>query len=99
QALSSPPPLHDALPICIADDLERPHRIAVLEAHPVLLAVAPDRQLEPFGERVDHRDADAMEAARDLVGVVLAGVLEFPAGVELGDRKSTRLNSSHVKSS
>jgi hypothetical protein len=50
----------------------------------VLLAVAPHGQLEPFAERVDHRDADAVEPARDLVGVVVAGVLELPARVELG---------------
>jgi hypothetical protein len=50
----------------------------------MLLAVAPDGQLEPFGQRVDDRDADAVEAARDLVGIVVAGVLELPARVELG---------------
>jgi GAF domain-containing protein len=39
-----------------------------------------DLQLQPFGERIDHRDADAMQAAGDLVGVLV----EFPAGVQLG---------------
>src|SRR5690606_37277682 len=68
----------------VADDLQRGYRIAVLEAHPVLLAVAPDGQLEPFAKRVDHRDANPMQAPRDLVGVVVARVLELPAGVELG---------------
>ena len=65
-------------------DHQRAHRVAVLEAHPVLQAVAPDRQLQPFAERVDHRNAHAVEPARNLVGVVVAGVLELPAGVELG---------------
>ena len=50
----------------------------------MLLAVAPDGELEPFRERVDDADADAVEAARDLVGIVVGGVLELPAGVELG---------------
>jgi hypothetical protein len=54
------------------------------ELHPVFLAVAPDGEFQPFRQRVDHRDADAMEAARNLVGVVVAGVLELSAGVQLG---------------
>ncbi len=68
----------------IAGDLERLDRIAVLEAHPVLLAVAPDREFEPFAQRIDHRDADPVKPARDLVGVVVIGVLELAARVELG---------------
>ena len=63
-----------------ADDGERSHRLAVGKFHEVFLAVAPDGQLEPAGERVDHRDADAMQAARDFVGILV----EFSAGVELG---------------
>ena len=54
--------------------------VAVAELHEVLLAVAPDRELEPGRQRVDHRDADAVQAAGDLVGVLV----EFSAGVELG---------------
>src|SRR5262249_50890094 len=34
-------------------------------------AVAPDLELEPLGERVHDRHADAVEAARDLVGAVV----------------------------
>jgi hypothetical protein len=55
-------------------------RIATLEAGVMLLAVAPDAQVEPVGKRVDHRDADAVQAAGDLVGVLV----ELPAGVQLG---------------
>ena len=44
------------------------------------LAVAPDLELEPLGERVHHRDADAVQAARDLVGPVV----ELAAGVQRG---------------
>ncbi|OJH16413.1 hypothetical protein BLX88_23805, partial [Bacillus obstructivus] len=40
-----------------ADDLERRHRIAEREAHVMFLPVAPDRQIEPFGQRIDHRHA------------------------------------------
>jgi hypothetical protein len=46
----------------------------------VLLAVAPDAQVEPVGKGVDHRDAHAVEAARDLVAVLV----ELTARVELG---------------
>jgi hypothetical protein len=43
------------------------------------LPLAPDLELEGLGQGVDHRDADAVQAARDLVGVVL----ELAARVEL----------------
>ena len=67
-----------------ADNLERRLGIAVAEAHIMLFAVAPDVEIEPFGERVDDRDAHAVQAARHLIGVVVRGVLELPARVELG---------------
>ena len=54
--------------------------LAVAELHEMLLAVAPDRQLEPARQRVDHGDADAVQAAGHLVGVLV----EFSAGVQLG---------------
>ena len=54
--------------------------IAVGEAHVMLLAAAPDAQVEPVGQRVDDRDADAVQAARDLVGILV----EFSAGMQLG---------------
>src|SRR5690606_29481329 len=44
------------------------------------LAVAVDDQLQPVGQGVDHRDADAVQAAGDLVGVLV----ELTAGVQLG---------------
>ena len=46
----------------------------------VHLPVPPDLEFEPFGQRVDDRDTDAVESARDLV----RRVLEFAAGVEDG---------------
>ncbi len=63
-----------------ADELERRFRVAMDEAHGVLFAVAPDGELEPFRERVDDRDADAVEAAGNLVGILV----ELTAGVQLG---------------
>ena len=64
------------MPVC----LERRVGVAVGEAHLVDLAVAADLELQPVRKGVDHRDADAVQAARDLVGILV----EFPAGMELG---------------
>ena len=72
-----------ALVAGVADHLERRLGDAVAEAHEVLLAVAPDLELEHGGERVDHRHADAVQAARDLVGVVVLALAELAAGVQL----------------
>ena len=68
------------LAVRIADGLERRLGHTVGEAHEMLLAVAPDGEIEPGRERVDDRHADAMQTARDLVGVLV----ELPAGMELG---------------
>ena len=68
----------------ITHHAQRFHRIAMGKFHPVFLAIAPDGQLQPFRQGVHHGNADAMQPARDLVGVVVAGVLEFAAGVQLG---------------
>src|SRR3954453_19863461 len=67
-----------------ADDLERSDRVAMSEAHVMLLAVAPDSQVEEFAERGDAADADAGQAARHLVGIALASVIELTAGGQLG---------------
>ena len=56
------------------------HRLAALEADEMLVAVAPDAQLQPLGERVDDADPDAVQAARHLVAVLV----ELAAGVQLG---------------
>ena len=52
---------------------------ALIELAPDL-AVAPDLERELRGERVHHRDADAVQTARDLVGAVV----ELAAGVQGG---------------
>ena len=78
-----------ALAIGIADDRERRQRDAMAEFHEMLFAVAPDAQLEQRGQRIDDRDADAVQAARNLVGVLV----EFSAGMQLGHDDLGRRNA------
>ena len=63
------------------EPFERPHGDAALEALMPVVAVAVDVELEPRRQRVDHRDADAVQAAGDLV----AGAAELAAGVQHGE--------------
>ena len=56
------------------------HRVAALEPRVVLVALAPDPEVQPVGERVHHADADAVQPARHLVAVLV----ELPARVQLG---------------
>ena len=64
---------------------ETPMATSVVAGSPatVLLIVGPavalDFQLQPFGKRIHHRHAHAVETAGDLV----IRVVEFPAGMEL----------------
>src|SRR5690606_2921032 len=62
-------------------DVERLHDLAVGAADAVVLAVQPHLGHEVGGQRVHHRAAHAVQAARDLVG---PGV-ELAARVELGE--------------
>ena len=55
-------------------------RVAALERLLVHSLVAPDLELEPLGQGIDDRHADAVQTAGHLVGVVL----ELAAGVQLG---------------
>ena len=41
-------------------------------------ALAPDLEVEPIGERVDDRNADAVQSARNFIGLAV----EFSAGVQ-----------------
>ena len=63
----------------LADDLHVGGGLAAGELLAVDLAVAADLGDEPLRERVHDRDADAVQAARDLVAVAA----ELAAGVEL----------------
>ena len=61
--------------------LERADGHAALEALVPVVAVAIDVELEPLRQGVDDRDADAVQAAGDLV----AGAAELAAGVQHGE--------------
>ena len=60
--------------------------VAALVGLLVDLAVAPDLELERLRQRVDDRDADAVQTARDLVAVVV----ELAAGVQHGQHDFRR---------
>ena len=61
-----------------AELLQLAFRLAALERHVVMLLLAPDVDLHAVGQRVGHRDADAVQAAGGLVDL---GV-ELAAGVQ-----------------
>ena len=69
-----------ALALGLADHLQRRNRVAMGELDEMLLVVAPDAQLQLARQRVDDGDADAVQAAGNLVGVLV----ELSAGVQLG---------------
>src|SRR3546814_4232416 len=87
-----------ALVVCRADHLQRRFGVAPAEAHVMLLAVAPDAQVQPVGQRVHHRDANAVEAARHLVGVAVGRVLELTARVELCHDDRSEEHTSELQS-
>src|SRR3954452_3927230 len=68
-----------AAAVCLRALRELGHRLAALVGLRPLEAVAPDRELELLGQRVDHRDADAVKATGHLVATA---VTELAAGVE-----------------
>ena len=59
-------------------DFEVGLRLAALVLLLEDLAVAPDFEVEPLRQRIDDRDADAVQAARHFVAVVV----ELAAGVQ-----------------
>src|SRR5690606_20041928 len=63
-----------------ADLLERRIGLAMREAHLENAAITADIEFEPLAERIDHRDANTVQTARDLVGILV----ELTAGMELG---------------
>ena len=72
-----------------AHDLQRRDHIAMRELDKMLEAVPPDAQDELRRQRVDDRHADAVQAAGDLVGVLV----ELSAGVKLGHDDLGRRNA------
>ena len=70
-----------SVPVASSDGPDHRKRrlgVAVAEADAVLLPAAPDAHLHPLRQRVDDGGADAVQAARDLVGVLV----ELSAGVQ-----------------
>lgn len=63
----------------VARHFERPVGNAVGEAHFVDLARTANLELQRHGKGVDDRNADAVQTAGDLVGILV----EFPAGMKL----------------
>ncbi len=79
---------------CLADDVEVGRGVPAHELLAVELAVALDLGGQPLRERIHNRDADAVEAARDLVGRIVAA--ELAAGVELGQHHGQRGDAALV---
>ena len=75
-----------ALPFALPSTVELLGGLAPDEAHVVPLPVAVHDDLQPLAQRVDHRDADAVQSAGHLVGVLV----ELAAGVEHGQRDLDR---------
>ena len=80
----------------LAHLLKLGQRDAALVALDVDAAFRLDLQVQPLGQRVDDRDADAVQAARNFVGLVV----ELAAGVEhghddFGSRLLLRLVHAH----
>jgi len=73
-------------------DFERGYRRPALVALLINLAIPPDFKLQRLRQRVDHRDADAMKPAGDLVAVVV----ELAAGVKDGQHDLRRRLAARV---
>src|SRR5207245_4311071 len=71
--------------------LQRPRGRAAVVGLPVDLVVAPDLDLEGLAQGVHHGYAHAVQAARDLVGLVV----ELAARVQLGEHDLRRVHAGH----
>src|SRR5690606_30263645 len=80
--VGGPEDLHRGDLDTVADLDHLVHRHAALELDEVRLAVATHGEPQPARQRIDARDTDAVQAARDLVAVLV----ELAAGVQLGQR-------------
>ena len=60
------------------DDFQWRNRLTQLELHAMHLAIPVDGETQALGERVHHRDTHPVQAARDLVGIII----EFSAGMQ-----------------
>ena len=64
----------------IADDFQMFNDVAVRKARQMFLTLAPNAQIEPDGQSVDDRNADTVQTAGNLIGIVV----ELAAGVKFG---------------
>src|SRR5690606_41593469 len=93
----SPPSLHDPLPILVPPtdttskaDFSHPHVSSItLDAHKMLQA--------PYGTGIFIARKGLMEYTCTREAQYVHGMDNTLSGSRSGDRKSTRLNSSHVK--
>ena len=53
-------------------------------------AAAPDLDFQPGRQRIGHRNADAVQAAREAVGVAGFLLVELAAGVQLAEDQLDR---------
>src|SRR5690606_39863743 len=96
-ALSTPlPALHDALPICLAQPWVGGDDLAAEQPFLPATEVRHQRSRLPRDERPRGHVPGRKVQLPVPVEASLGDVAEVESG---GDRKSTRLNSSHVKSS
>ena len=49
----------------------------------MLFALAPDDKFQKLRQRIDNGYTDAMQATRNLIGIIVAGVFKLPASVQL----------------
>src|SRR5690606_41271939 len=92
-----PPSLHDALPISPAFFGDPGDHVAVTPLLRVeMLAAIPHSQIAD--DRIE-RDVLALRfaVAAPVPALAEAALVTIPSPLRRGDRKSTRLNSSHVK--
>ena len=77
----------------ITPNNQRPNGIAMLKTHPMLFTFTPDGQFQIFGQRIDHRNANAVQAAGHLIGVVVRCVLKLATCVQLSHDDFCRRNA------
>ena len=71
--------------VCIARLLQLLGIFAALKTLEIAVVSVPDRQLQPFGQRVDDRSADTVQTARDLI----SAAAELAAGMQNGINNSS----------
>ena len=73
----------------VADNFQMLDHVAVGKGNHMLVPFAPDAQFKPGGKRVDDGNADPVQTARNLVGIVV----ELAARVQLGHNHFRRGNA------